>query len=159
MKKVIVIIAMLLGFAVAASAQPRALGVRLGYGAELSYQHGLGTTNFVEIDLGWSSVGINGTASWDYILAEFGGGFDFYAGLGVEAEKCISATLGLIPCSEPRLQWSAETFAGLQYRLGSRTRLYFQPELSYYFTRTELVTCRTEHPLTVSLHAGLRFEL
>ena len=87
------------------------------------------------------------------------GGFDIYAGLGVEAEKCISATLGLIPCSEPRLQWSAETFAGLQYRLGSRTRLYFQPELSYYFTRTELVTCRTEHPLTVSLHAGLRFEL
>ena len=87
------------------------------------------------------------------------GGFDFYAGLGVEVEKCVSATLGLIPCSEPALQWSAGAFAGFQYRLGPQVRLYFQPELSYYFTRTELVTIRTEHPLSVALQAGLRFEL
>jgi hypothetical protein len=89
MKKILAIAVALTAFMAVAAAQPRALGVRLGsasyaagYGAELSYQHGLGTTNFVEIDLGWSSVGINGTASWDYILAEFGGGFDFYAGPG-----------------------------------------------------------------------------
>ena len=79
--------------------------------------------------------------------------------LGAKVEKCVYAILGRVQSDEKQLQWSAEAFAGAQYRLGRRTCLYFQPELSYYFTRTELVTCRTEHPLNVSLHAGLRFEL
>ena len=86
-------------------------------------------------------------------------GFGFYAGLGFKMEKCVSATLGRISCEEPRLQWSAEAFGGIQYRIGSLAQLYFQPELSYYFTRTDLVTYRTEHPLGVSLHVGLRFDL
>ena len=51
MKKIIVIAALMLGFAVAASAQPRAIGGRLGNGAEVSYQHTLGQ-NFLEIDGG-----------------------------------------------------------------------------------------------------------
>ena len=87
------------------------------------------------------------------------GGFGFYAGLGFKMEKCVSATLGRISCEEPRLQWSAEAFGGIQYRLWGRAHLYFQPELSYYFTRTDLVTYRTEHPLGFTLNAGLRFDL
>ena len=51
MKKIILIAAMVLGFAVAAVAQPRAIGLRGGYGVELSYQHTLGE-NFVEANLG-----------------------------------------------------------------------------------------------------------
>ena len=86
-------------------------------------------------------------------------GFDLYSGLGVKLEKCVAATLGRISCDEPHLQFAAGAFAGLQYRLGARSWLYFQPELSYYFTRTELITCRTENPVSVSLQAGLRFEL
>ena len=85
--------------------------------------------------------------------------FGLYLGMGVKMEKCVSATLGRISCEEPRLQWSAEAFGGIQYRIGSLSQLYFQPELSYYFTRTDLVTYRTEHPLGVSLHVGLRFDL
>ena len=83
----------------------------------------------------------------------------FYAGIGGKVEKCVSASLGTVLCEESRLQWSAETFGGIQYRLGGRAHLYFQPELSYYFTRTDLITYRTEHPLGLSLHAGLRFDL
>jgi hypothetical protein len=51
MKKIIVIAAFMLGLAFAAVAQPRAIGVRLGNGAEVSYQHTLGQ-NFLEIDGG-----------------------------------------------------------------------------------------------------------
>ena len=51
MKKIIVIAAFMLGFAFAAVAQPRAIGGRLGNGAEVSYQHTLGQ-NFLEIDGG-----------------------------------------------------------------------------------------------------------
>ncbi len=83
----------------------------------------------------------------------------FYAGIGGKVEKCVSASLGTVLCEESRLQWSAEAFGGIQYRIGSRAQLYFQPELSYYFTRTDLITYRTEHPLGLSLHAGLRFDL
>lgn len=83
----------------------------------------------------------------------------FYAGIGGKVEKCVSASLGTVLCEESRLQWSAEAFGGIQYRLGGRAQLYFQPELSYYFTRTDLITYRTEHPLGLSLHAGLRFDL
>ena len=89
--------------------------------------------------------------SWD--------GFDMYAGLGIKAEKCVAASVGQVQCEEKRLQWSTATFAGIQYGIGSRTHLYFQPELSYYLTKTDLITYRTENPLTFSLNAGLRFDL
>lgn len=87
------------------------------------------------------------------------GGFGVYAGVGAKVEKCVSATLGRVACEEPRLQWSAEAFGGIQYQLSSRTHLYFQPALSWYFTKTDLPSYRTEHPLGVTLHAGLRFDL
>ena len=86
-------------------------------------------------------------------------GFDVYGGLGGQVEKCVSASLGSVKCEERRLQWSADAFVGLQYRLGARSSLYFQPELSYYFTRTDLPTYRTENPLGINLRAGLRFDL
>ncbi|MBR2065196.1 MAG: sigma-70 family RNA polymerase sigma factor [Bacteroidales bacterium] len=86
-------------------------------------------------------------------------GLDMYLGAGIKAEKCINASLGKVSCEERRLQWSADAFAGAQYRISNRSHLYFQPELSYYFTKTDLITYRTENPLTFSLNIGLRFDL
>ena len=83
MKKIIMIAAMVLGFAVAASAQPKAIGLRVGYGAELSYQHNVGE-NFIEADLGLASfknLGI--AATYNFNIAQFGEGFNFYAGPGI----------------------------------------------------------------------------
>ena len=77
------IAAMVLGFAVAASAQPKAIGLRVGYGAELSYQHNVGE-NFIEADLGLASfknLGI--AATYNFNIAQFGEGFNFYAGPGI----------------------------------------------------------------------------
>ena len=37
---------------VMAYAQPRAIGARLGYGAEVSYQHGFGDANMLEVEVG-----------------------------------------------------------------------------------------------------------
>ncbi|MBO4434034.1 MAG: hypothetical protein J5769_01100 [Bacteroidales bacterium] len=80
MKKLIVIVALMLGIAVAASAQPRALGVRGGYSTELSYQHSLGE-NFLEFDLGWDAYysGINIAAAYDFSIMPLGP-FNLYAG-------------------------------------------------------------------------------
>ncbi len=83
MKKILLVAALVLGFAAAAVAQPRALGLRLGYGAELSYQHSFGQ-NFIEADLGLNTFNaLNAAATYNFSIAQFGGGFNFYAGPGV----------------------------------------------------------------------------
>lgn len=84
MKKVISVIfaALLLGSAVAV-AQPRALGIRGGYGAELSYQHYVGGDNFVEGDLGLWGNGFYVSGIYDFVFAK-SGIVNFYAGPGAQ---------------------------------------------------------------------------
>ena len=97
MKKIILIAALALGFAVAATAEnpiekkfggkTRALGLRGGYGFELSYQHSLGE-NFVEADLGlWGFNTLNAVATYNWMLAQpqwtSRGDWGLYAGPGV----------------------------------------------------------------------------
>lgn len=80
MKKIIAITVALVAFAAVAAAQPRAIGIRAGYGGELSYQHSIGS-NFAEFDLGLfgHSAAISGI--YDFIIAG-DGNFNFYAGPG-----------------------------------------------------------------------------
>ena len=87
MKKIIAILVGVLAFAAVASAQPRALGVRAGYGGELSYQHSLGE-NFLEADLGFiGGHGFYVTGVYDFILAT-SGICNFYAGPGIQLGAC-----------------------------------------------------------------------
>ena len=87
------------------------------------------------------------------------GRFDFYAGVGGEVEKCLKATLGGMRVSEKQLQWSGSALLGAQVRLARNISLYLQPDLTYYFTKTSLVSYRTENRLSLSVHAGLRFNI
>lgn len=55
------------GFAVVASAQPRAIGARIGYGVDFSYQHGLGN-NMIQLEVGVPAFhGISGACTYDWI--------------------------------------------------------------------------------------------
>ena len=90
MKKIILVAAMVLGFAVAAVAQPRAIGVRLGNGGEISYQHALGA-NFLEVDgglgLGFDkTLNVGATGIYNFMIAQPNwtsrGEWGFYAGPG-----------------------------------------------------------------------------
>ena len=83
MKKILVVLAAVLATAVVAVAQPRAIGVRAGYGAELSYQHTLGGSNFGEIDLGWSAGAFSAGLAYDFSIAPLGP-LGFYAGPQVQ---------------------------------------------------------------------------
>ena len=88
MKKIILVAAMVLGFAVAASAQPKALGLRFGYGAELSYQHNMGGANFLEADLGLGDFKyFNAAVAYNFMIAQPSwtdrGEWGFYAGPGI----------------------------------------------------------------------------
>ena len=83
MKKVIAILVAVFAFVAVASAQPRALGIRAGYGGELSYQHSAGA-NFMELDLGFlAGNGLYATGIYDFILGN-AGICNFYAGPGVQ---------------------------------------------------------------------------
>lgn len=95
MKKIILIAALVLGFAAAASAQPKAIGLRIGYGAELSYQHNVGA-NFIEADLGLESFkNLGVAATYNFSIAEFGDGFKFYAGPGIGLGFAESLMVGV----------------------------------------------------------------
>lgn len=82
MKKFIIVAFASLALAATAMAQPRALGIRATYGAELSYQHDLGS-NFVEADLGLFGNGFYLTGVYDFVFASLEG-FNFYAGPGAQ---------------------------------------------------------------------------
>ena len=87
------------------------------------------------------------------------GPLDISVGAYGMGEKCLYAVQGGIRYPETALQWSAGAFLNAGYRLGSFATLYLQPSLSYYFTKTTLITYRTENPLGFTLQAGLRFHL
>ena len=66
MKKYL-LIAVLAVVSLAAYAQPRAIGARLGYGAEFSYEHGLASGNMVSLEVGapaFSTVEAAVTHDW-----------------------------------------------------------------------------------------------
>lgn len=79
-----------------------------------------------------------------------------YAGAGGVIEKRVSAKFGSRAMDEPGVQWSVLGAAGAQYDLGGLVGLYFEPEVSYYFTETDLRTSRTDSPLSLTLRLGVR---
>ena len=92
MKKLFLLASALIGFTAMSNAQsisPNALGLRLGdsdgFGAEVSYQRGLGDNNRLEFDLGWRSGNnydgfkLAGLYQWVWNID---GGFNWYAGAG-----------------------------------------------------------------------------
>lgn len=100
MKKFFAILVGVLAFAAVASAQPRALGIRAGYGGELSYQHSLGS-NFLEADLGFFvGNGMHVSLAYDFVFAS-ANIFNFYIGPGAQigaynGEKGMSFNAGLL---------------------------------------------------------------
>ena len=83
MKKVLAILVAAFAFVAVASAQPRAIGVRAGWGGELSYQHNAGA-GFLEADLGFlANNGFYVTGIYDFILGS-AGICNFYAGPGAQ---------------------------------------------------------------------------
>lgn len=130
------------------------LGVESG--AEYTYLHSTQESAAGTLDQRLHFVGI--PLRVDFRIWQLGS-FDLYAGFGAKLEKCVSASLGRVACEEPRLQFSAEAFGGIQFQLWGRAHLYLQPSLSWYLTHTDLITYRTENPVGFSVNAGLRFDL
>jgi hypothetical protein len=76
---------------------------------------------------------------------------------GVEVDKCIYAKLGDAKLSTRNWQYSVGTSLGFQYRLNHRFSIYAEPGLRYYTTSgVSIETYRTQNPMSVDLHVGLK---
>ena len=94
----------------------------------------------------------------DYSLFN-AGPVEFYTGIGGKVEKCLKASLGGMRVKERDLQWSGSFNVGARSRLSKNAWIYFQPDISYYFTRTNLTSYRTENRLGLNLRAGILFDI
>lgn len=88
MKKFILITVAALSFAAAVNAQPRAIGGRMGWSTEVSYQHTVGGDNFFEINLGtFGFAGLMTTVNYNFMVAQpdwtSRGDWGVYVGPGV----------------------------------------------------------------------------
>lgn len=100
MKKLVLVTALVLGLTAAANAQPRAIGGRLTYGIEASYQHSMQGNNFIEADLGVVDFdGLNIAAFYDFMIAQPAwtsrGTWGFYAGPGAAIKFFNDFSLGV----------------------------------------------------------------
>lgn len=93
MKKITLLFLFVVAMTTAAFAQPRAIGGRIGYGFEASYQHSMGEQNMIEVELGLPGFnGIEAAATYDWINPgglvipwENKGSWNWYAGVGAAA--------------------------------------------------------------------------
>ena len=89
MKKLIITLSIVFLFAVTAIAQPKAIGLRLGWNWEASYQHSLGEKAFLQLDLGTYNFfrGLSFSPTFNFSIAKPNwtpkGEWEFYAGPGL----------------------------------------------------------------------------
>lgn len=108
MKRTILIITALLGIVAAASAQPRAVGGRIGAsGLDAVYQHSVNTSQFIEanvgLDFGYGAPGFKVTGIYNFVWARPAwtdmGSWACYAGPGISlggVEDRVPVTVGNI---------------------------------------------------------------
>ena len=153
MRRIILFLLAYLCLSVAANAQPRALGLRIGAeGAEISYQHNIQKSSFIEAELGseFGSVeGLKATGTYDFIFARPAwtnrGYWGLYTGPGV--------SLG---CLEDKFLIAFSAQAGMEYTFWFPLQLSIDLRPSYgllggdFFKRGRL-------GFTPSLSARYRF--
>lgn len=134
MKKFFLVAAMVLGFAVAAAAQPRAVGVKFGWGLEASYQHSFGA-NFLEANLGLNQFNsIDGSVVYNFMIAQPSwtdrGEWGFYAGPGA----AVGMSFGTNE-TDGYLHLAAAGMVGLEYTFWFPLQLSLdlRPTLGYGF--------------------------
>lgn len=142
MKKIMVLLVAVFTMGLAANAQ-NALGVRVGggqgYGAELSFQHGMGS-NRLEIDLGWGThhddctdFSLTGIYQW---TGEIGSGFGWYAGVGAHLGywqwKHSDDDFAIALAGQAGIEYKFDAVP-IQLSLDIRPRFYFVPETDFHW--------------------------
>ena len=83
--------------------------------------------------------------------------FNFYLGAGVQADKCIYATVGGERLHEKEVLFGLNGAMGLQFNIFPMIGLYFEPDISYSLNEGSIQTYRSREPFVVTVRGGLRF--
>ena len=83
--------------------------------------------------------------------------FNFYLGAGIQADKCIYATVGGERLHEKEVLFGLSGAIGLQFNIVPKVGLYFEPDLSYSLNDGSIQTYRSMEPFMVTVRGGLRF--
>ena len=83
--------------------------------------------------------------------------FNFYLGAGIQADKCIYATVGGERLHEKEVLFGLNGAMGLQFNIVPMVGLYFEPDISYSLNEGSIQTYRSREPFVVTLRGGLRF--
>ena len=135
MKKSFILVAILAVVSVGmAVAQPRAIGVNIGYGADISYQHTLSEANMLDISLNLPSfAGIGAKVTYDWINPfgtavpwEYEGAWNWYLGVGASG-----GMYGLLNSNIDNA-W----YAGVAGHVGIEYQFWFPLQLSHDYRPT-----------------------
>ena len=83
--------------------------------------------------------------------------FNFYIGAGIQADKCIYATVGGERLHEKEVLFGLNGAMGLQFNIVPMVGLYFEPDISYSLNEGSIQTYRSREPFVVTVRGGLRF--
>ena len=83
--------------------------------------------------------------------------FNFYLGAGLQADKCIYATVGRERLHEKEVLFGLNGAMGLQFNIVPMVGLYLEPDISYSLNEGSIQTYRTREPFMVTVRGGLRF--
>ena len=83
--------------------------------------------------------------------------FNFYVGAGVQADKCIYATIGDERLHEKEVLFGLNGAIGLQYYIIPKVGLYIEPDFSYSLNEGSIQTYRSREPFVITVRGGLRF--
>ena len=83
--------------------------------------------------------------------------FNFYLGAGVQADKCIYATVGGERLHEKEVLFGLSGAMGLQFNIVPMVGLYLEPDISYSLNEGSIQTYRSMEPFMVTVRGGLRF--
>lgn len=128
MKKFFLALVAIVAFGFAANAQD-AIGLRFGggagYGAELSFQKGLGS-NRLELDLGLSSANdsyynLSGIYQW---VNNLSGDLNWYVGVGANVGYCANHGLGLAAAGQIGIEYNIPSIP-FQVSLDARPQFEF----------------------------------
>jgi hypothetical protein len=141
MKKSILLVAILalVGTATAV-AQPRAIGLNLGYGIDLSYQHSLSDANMIDLSVNIPAfAGIGVTATYDWVnpfgtaipwnnKGEWNWNLGVGAGLGVYNPFRTQGVLN--EHGELDKEWAGKIYVGAVGHVGVEYNFWFPLQLS-----------------------------
>lgn len=140
MKKLILTAILIIGAAAAASAQPKAIGGRIGYGLEASYQHNMGEgVNFLEADLGlFAFSGLHLTGTYNFMIAQpewtTKGTWGFYAGPGVGAGVSFLGPVTVSVVGQIGLEYNFEKPLQISVDLRPELGVGFYSGYTYFYT-------------------------